>query len=208
MGKKSKKNAKRNGRPKKPVAQANLPEFLKNRKPLTEEERKAATQRLVNLFKVVSSTPEPILDMLFRLEIPWRRTILKDEHGNDSEYIIIKTDDLAAGDERNQAKGSLANRIYEGVKPNSVVSHNDSDNSDSSGGSVAVSNRIGNNESVSEANAKEFVAKIAETIKSANTEYKIWKAGMNPVEVVDDSETSVAVNDDDLTEDYLKGIQG
>jgi len=206
MGNKSKKKANTKVL-KKPVPQKELPEFLKGRRTLTEEERKAATQRIVNLFKAVSATPEPILDMLYRLEIPWRRSVLKDEHGESVEYILIKADDLAAGEERNQSKGSLANRIYEGAKSNPLVSHNDSDNSDSSSGTVAIPHSDGSNEALSEG-VKEFAKKLAGAVNSANAEYRAWKAGMNPVEAVEYSETSVAVNDDDLTEDYLKGIQG
>jgi hypothetical protein len=75
------------------------------------ETRKDATERLVRLFKAVSEAPEPILDMLYRLEIPWRRTDLIIDNAEEP-YIIIKASELEAGEVRHQASGSLVNKLY------------------------------------------------------------------------------------------------
>lgn len=75
--------------------------------PLNDEQKRQAVQRLVGLFRSVSQKPEPILDMLFRLEIPWYRRELDGE-----ECIVIKAADLERGEERHQEQGSIADRIY------------------------------------------------------------------------------------------------
>lgn len=86
-------------------------DLKENSAPVDEETRKEATERLVKLFKAVSVPPEPILDILYRLEIPWRRTDLVIDNIDDS-YIIIKVAELEAGEARHQIAGSIVNRLY------------------------------------------------------------------------------------------------
>lgn len=196
--------------------------------PLTEEQKRQATQRLTNLFKTIGAEPESILDMLVRLEIPWRRSILRDTDGSDTEYILIRSKDLEAGDARNKAAGSLASRIYKDAdNSNSIVSHNNSRNNNSNVDTSVpdvIPRRGGLDESTKE-NLKAAAAKFVETLKqsqSDNEEYRRWKAtqsqgvsevqsgsqlpAVEPFPAVEPA-VQPAVNDD-LTEDYLRGMQG
>lgn len=196
MGNKSKKKNK----PKKvvPVASA-APLALSGRRsnvsipPLTDEQKIAATQRLANLFKTISAPPEPIRDMLHRLEIPWRRTTLMGIDGEE-DYILIKVSDLEAGEERNKNQGSLANRIYNNVRFSNGLpdTSSNSDNNADSGGS--------NGAGVS-GNPVEFVG--AEVSESAPAEY----AGSSGSTDAGGNGTKSVVPEEDY-QDYLKGMQG
>lgn len=132
MGNKSKKKKKND----KPVAP-----------PLTDEQKTIATKRLTSLFKKISERPESILDMFYRLEIPWYRRQfdhLIDSDPEGTEYIIIRVKDLEVGEERNQSQGSIASRVYKehGNKSShgtvSGDSVDDHGNDDSNGNYVIV----------------------------------------------------------------------
>lgn len=152
MGNKSKKKNK--AKKVAPVSNSNPPRF--KAPALTEEQKKIATQRLVSLFKNISAKPEPILDMLFRLEIPWRRTVLKDTDGSDVEYIIIKATDLEEGEIRHQNGGSLVNRLYGNKNDNTVSDPVSVDNNnDGSNGDSAVFTEPATNEPAPQANSEE-----------------------------------------------------
>jgi hypothetical protein len=114
MGNKSKK---KNNKPKKVAAQEGTV--------LTQEQKVAATRRLVTLFKTISEPPEPLLTLFARLEMPWSRMTF-----DGKECYVITVEDFEAGESRNQAQGSLANRVY-----NDADQHNDSvsDSSNDSG---------------------------------------------------------------------------
>ena len=112
MGKKKKKNKTKviyKDAPKRTARES----FLKQTPELTPEQKKEATSRLVTLFKKLGEKPEPILDMFERLEIPYlRRNFAFDDQSEECTYILIKVDDLHAGEIRNQAAGSIVNRLY------------------------------------------------------------------------------------------------
>ena len=108
MGKKKKKVKVFYKDSQKKFVSQSISEQIRNPK-LDPAAQKEATSRLVTLFKKLGEKPEPILDMLYRLEIPWRREPLV-EDGED--YIIIKAADLDAGEARHQGAGSIVNRLY------------------------------------------------------------------------------------------------
>lgn len=95
--------------PKKAATQS-FSEQIRNQK-LDPEQQKEATSRLVTLFKKLGEKPEPILDMFYRLEIPWARAELTID-GVVDNYIIIKAVELEAGEARHQHAGSIVNRLY------------------------------------------------------------------------------------------------
>lgn len=110
MGKKKKKvKVVYKDAPKKAATQS-FSEQIRNPK-LDPEQQKEATSRLVTLFKKLGEKPEPILDMFYRLEIPWARAELTID-GVVDNYIIIKAVELEAGEARHQHAGSIVNRLY------------------------------------------------------------------------------------------------
>jgi len=117
MGKKKKKKVKvvYKDAPKKTARESFSEQVRKQQQQakLDPEAQREATSRLVTLFKKLAEKPEPILDMFGRLEIPYvRRSFAFDDQTEESVYILIKVDDLHAGEIRHQEAGSIVNRLY------------------------------------------------------------------------------------------------
>lgn len=65
------------------------------------------------MVKLLSTPPEPILDMLDRLEIPWRKMIVGEE---DEECLVIKWRELRKGDKRAAEAGPFIRQLFEEMK--------------------------------------------------------------------------------------------
>ena len=93
---------------------------------ITPERQKQAVDRLTAMLKALSAEPEPVRDLLYRLEIPWEvryltpKIDIEQSNGDnpyteeieDEKYIVIKFTDLEAGEVRNKEQGSIAKRIW------------------------------------------------------------------------------------------------
>ncbi|AYN58036.1 hypothetical protein HWB90_gp103 [Mycobacterium phage Fowlmouth] len=70
-----------------------------------------SVRRLATMMQVMSAPPEPILSLLERLGILFE--VVENVPGDPSlNTLVIKMSDLEAGEERNQAEGSLLARMY------------------------------------------------------------------------------------------------
>jgi len=97
---------------------------------LSSDQQKEATERMAELFKEIAKPPEGFLPLLDRLNVPYQMMCGKFFGGGDSfgteqfstdlveeelvdgeQVVIIRMNDLIAGEERNQAQGSVLNRL-------------------------------------------------------------------------------------------------
>ena len=76
---------------------------------LSDDPRQQATQ--VAMLKLLSSSPEPILNLLDRLSIPWER-----KTDSEGAYLVIRWGDLMEGETRNQQAGPFIKKLMEEMK--------------------------------------------------------------------------------------------
>jgi hypothetical protein len=70
-------------------------------------DKQEAAGRLAQMMRALAAPPEPILELLERLEIPCHIRQL-----DDGDFFVIRSEDLLAGEERNQKQGSQLQRMY------------------------------------------------------------------------------------------------
>jgi hypothetical protein len=79
--------------------------------PLSDDPRARASQ--MAMIKVLSTPPEPLLNLFERLQIPWERVVIDGE-----SCCIIKWADLMTGETRNQAEGPFIKKVVEEMQAN------------------------------------------------------------------------------------------
>jgi hypothetical protein len=93
---------------------------VNNNNPMADDIKQAeAAARLTQMIVTLAMPPEPVLNLFRRLEIPWSIDELPQELDGDpigQKYLVVKLEDLEAGEQRNQQQGSLLNRMYGGVQ--------------------------------------------------------------------------------------------
>lgn len=64
------------------------------------------------IVKLLSTPPEPLMELIERLEIPW------DKRKNDDgeQILVIKWSDWREGERRNQAAGPFIKKVMEQLK--------------------------------------------------------------------------------------------
>ena len=63
------------------------------------------------MIKVLSTPPEPILNLFERLGIPWERVKI-----DGQTHCVIRWSDLMEGERRNQAEGPFIKKVVEELK--------------------------------------------------------------------------------------------
>ncbi|QGJ90115.1 hypothetical protein HWC80_gp097 [Mycobacterium phage Indlulamithi] len=106
--------------------------------PFESMKQQEAVERLSRLLRFASAPPEPILAMLTRLGIPYHTGELNQELDGDpigQKYLVIKAEDLEAGEKKNQAQGSVLARLYgpQTQNPQQVVIGRDTSHMPTSG---------------------------------------------------------------------------
>lgn len=76
--------------------------------PLDPKQQVAAQQAMV---KLLSTPPEPILNLFERLKIPWQRA----DFDGDT-YMLVKWSELMSGETRNQSEGPFIKKVVEAMK--------------------------------------------------------------------------------------------
>ena len=91
----------------------------------TEEEanerKRQAVQRLSGVIRLMAKPPEPLLDTMSRLGVPY---LIRDVDGTDCYVMTVES--LEAGEARHQALGSIYKQVYGEEFP--TVQHKPGDN--------------------------------------------------------------------------------
>ena len=61
--------------------------------------------------KLLSTPPEPLMELVERLEIPWQKQNIDGE-----DHLVIKWSDWRNGEKRNQAAGPFIKKVMEQLK--------------------------------------------------------------------------------------------
>lgn len=64
------------------------------------------------IVKLLATPPEPLMELIERLEIPWD----KKKNDDGEQVLVIKWSDWRAGEQRNQAAGPFIKKVMEQLK--------------------------------------------------------------------------------------------
>ena len=70
------------------------------------------------MIKLLGTPPEPILNLLERLQIPWERKTIKANKSDETgeSFLVIKWSALMAGETRNQEEGPFIRKLVMELK--------------------------------------------------------------------------------------------